>query len=126
MDETTRAYRLRQWAEAISNRNQSGLTISEWCEKNGVSKYQYYYRLRAVRKAAAAQLEPANTDSHPIFALLDPTACQGQSAPHDTVSETSISSKVNVCIRLNGAEILIADPVSGDLLNKVIKAVRSC
>lgn len=73
-----------------------------------------------------AQLEPANTDSHPIFALLDPTACQGQAAPHDTVSETSISSKVNVCIRLNGAEILIADPVSGDLLNKVIKAVRSC
>lgn len=125
MDETTRAYRLHQWAEAISDRNQSGLTISEWCEKNGVSKYQYYYRLRAVRKAAATHLDLPSTDGNAVFALLDPAAFQSQAVSHDTTPESSIS-KADVCIRLNGAEILVADHVSEELLDKVIKAVRSC
>ena len=46
-------YRLQNWIEAIRDQKASGLSIRQWCEKHHVTKYQFYYRQRAVRKAMA-------------------------------------------------------------------------
>jgi transposase-like protein len=44
-------YQLKQWAQMVNDCHESGLRVIEWCSKNGVSKCQYYYRLRKVREA---------------------------------------------------------------------------
>ena len=44
MDKVTRQFRLQQWAEALRDHKESGLTVMEWCRRHNVSKYQYYYR----------------------------------------------------------------------------------
>lgn len=39
MDEIVRVrneVRVRQWAEMIRCRNESGLSVSDWCERNGI------------------------------------------------------------------------------------------
>ena len=43
--------RLKQWAEMVRCRNESGLSVSQWCRQNGVNQKTYYYRLNRVRKA---------------------------------------------------------------------------
>lgn len=40
--------RLKQWAEMVQCRNESGLTVSEWCRQNGINPKTYYYRLKRV------------------------------------------------------------------------------
>lgn len=42
--------RIRAWADMIRERNESGLTTSEWCINNGINLKTYYYRQRKVRE----------------------------------------------------------------------------
>lgn len=37
--------RLKQWAEMVRQRNESGLNVSQWCRQNGINQKTYYYRL---------------------------------------------------------------------------------
>ena len=42
--------RAASWAAMIKQRNDSGLTIREWCAANGIQESVYYYRLNRLRK----------------------------------------------------------------------------
>ncbi len=51
--------RLQQWADQIKacQARPSEMKIETWCEQNGVTKANYYYRLRRVREACLKQAE---------------------------------------------------------------------
>ena len=49
--------RLKQWAEMVQLRNESGLNVSQWCRQNGINQKTYYYRLNRVRKALCGEVE---------------------------------------------------------------------
>ena len=42
--------RLREWAAQISDCQKSGLTVKQWCDKQGINKKTYYNRVRVVRE----------------------------------------------------------------------------
>ena len=44
--------RAASWTAMIKQRNDSGLTIREWCAANGIQESVYYYRLNRLRKMA--------------------------------------------------------------------------
>lgn len=46
MVKVTRQSWLQQWAEALREHKESGLTVIEWCRLYSVSKYQFYYNGR--------------------------------------------------------------------------------
>ena len=50
---TAKQYRLREWAAQIHDcRNRpAGMSMEEWCSQQGITKANYYYRLRRVREA---------------------------------------------------------------------------
>jgi hypothetical protein len=41
--------RLKTWAETFQNQKESGLTVMEWCSRNGVSKNAFFYWKRKLR-----------------------------------------------------------------------------
>ena len=53
-----REVRLRQWQEIIHARQESGLTVKDYCESHGITKDSYYYWQRLVREAAIAEAGP--------------------------------------------------------------------
>ena len=59
--------KLRQWAEMIQQRKESGLTVSQWCTENGVNIKTYYYRLQKVRQAMCKE-----TECHDIVPVCEP------------------------------------------------------
>lgn len=62
---------LQIWEQRIRERIQGGMTIEEWCKKNGLSKHQYNYwnqRLRALRKTGE---EVTFADLTPILSEVD-------------------------------------------------------
>ena len=123
MDKVTRQFRLQQWAEALRDRKESGLTVKEWCKLHNVSKFQYYYRQKEVRKHAAQYLalQPVQTDK-PVFVEV---AQAQQSRPVRPDTNPSLS-RVSACIRTGNADILVSDETSEELLVKILRAVRSC
>ena len=123
MDKVTRQFRLQQWAEALRDHKESGLTVMEWCRLHNVSKYQFYYRQREVRKHAAQflALQPVQADK-PAFVEVS-HALRSQPATPDT---DPVLSRVSACIRTGNADIFVSDETSEELLIKILRAVRSC
>lgn len=54
---STRQIRIRQWAEVIRDRRESGMKVDEYCESHGISRNAYFYWLRIVREAALQEAE---------------------------------------------------------------------
>ena len=59
-----REVKLKQWAEMVQLRNESGLAVSEWCDQHGVNVKTYYYRLKQIRQALCDEVE-----QHDIVAI---------------------------------------------------------
>ena len=105
-------YRLNQWAEQIRDcqNRPEGMTVTEWCCLHGITKANYYYRLRQVRKTC---LETISEEQLPqsivpvpqeIMVLADetPPAC-------------------GVDISVNGFCIHVTESTSPELLTRVLK-----
>lgn len=135
MDNSTRLYRLQQWSKDIQNRAESGLTVSEWCRQNNVTRYQYYYRQRILRRMAAAQLrlsEAPSEEEKPDFVQVGTDICSrgfssGQPDIQPDIEDVpSIKNTATACIRIHDADILVAECTSEDLIRRILKAVQSC
>lgn len=65
--------RLRQWAAQIQEcqSRPADMKVETWCSEHGITKANYYYRLRRVRKACleACNPEPAFVEYQFIFAV---------------------------------------------------------
>lgn len=55
--------RLQQWSELIreSQNRPSDMKLDVWCEERGITKANYYYRLRRVREAYLLACEAQGT-----------------------------------------------------------------
>lgn len=53
-------YRLKEWAEQIREcqNRPAGMSVVDWCATHGITKANYYYRLRRVRQACLENLPP--------------------------------------------------------------------
>ena len=52
--------RHRSWMEDYARQQESGLTVKQWCQENGILQKTFYYRLRVLREEACSlmNLEP--------------------------------------------------------------------
>ena len=116
-----RQYRLRQWANQIhecQNRPQ-GMTVDAWCEQNGLTKANYYYRLRQVRLACLDQMpeeviEQIEQAVVPVSSELLGGKCSVPSADRN-----QSSSGIEIfcgCFRIH-----VTESVSPDLLANVLR-----
>ena len=56
----TRMIRLQSWAAQIHECRQSGLSVRQWCEGNGINIKTYYNRMTKVREAMLEDIENRN------------------------------------------------------------------
>ena len=97
--------RLKQRAEMVQLRNESGLTVSQWCRQNGINQKTYYYRLNRVRKALCGEVE-----KHEIVPVGP--------EPDIAVSHEQISLSVgNVVVSL-------PDDFNSDTLKRLLELLR--
>jgi len=59
--------RMNGWAAMIKQKNESGMTVKEWCAANGITQHAYYYRLRQLRKGVLEEMQPPASYSSPQF-----------------------------------------------------------
>ena len=53
------SFRLQEWAAQIKEcqSRPAGMSVANWCADNGITKANYYYRLRQVRKACLEHIQ---------------------------------------------------------------------
>lgn len=47
---------LQNWSETELARQESGLTVTQWCKQEKISTSSYYYRLRKIRENLCKQI----------------------------------------------------------------------
>lgn len=107
-----RQYRLSQWTEQIRDcqNRPDGMAVSEWCSLHGITKANYYYRLKQVRKAC---LETVSEEKFTQSIVPVPQEIMAPAAEAPSVSGLDIS--------VNGFCIHVTESTTPELLTRVLK-----
>jgi putative transposase len=106
-------YRMSQWAQIIQARADSGQTIKDFCQAEGINRNAYFYWLKKLRESACKELvkkeEPRG---------MSPGWVQLASGPMQQTTET-------LKIEINGCHITVTAETDHSLLAKVCHTLRS-
>lgn len=107
--------RLQQWAADIQScqARPKEMSVEEWCLQQGITKANYYYRLRRVRQACLDHME---RDIVPL-----PQEVLSPAAPGP---DTGGSSELR--LSLGDISIHIGTDTPLDRLQEIIRVIRSC
>ena len=53
---TKKELQLQNWSKTELARQESGLTVTQWCRQKKISQSAYYYRLRKIRESLCEQI----------------------------------------------------------------------
>ena len=115
--------RLRQWAEQIRDcqNRPAGMDVETWCSQNHITKSNYYYRLRRVRKACLDQIPEAGG---PAFVELPALDTPDTAASKNTASD--ISAGISPVIRISNTKGISAEifpGTSSEMICHIIEAL---
>ena len=117
MDQVTLAknqLRAENWRNLISECQQSGQTVVNWCEENNINTKTYYYWLRKLRKLELSQKElpvPIPESKPVVFRQLE-------------VKPPLEGTRAAVIIHLPAATIEVADGTSQATVEAVLQALK--
>jgi len=110
--------RMQEWARQIQECQQSGMTIREWCEENGISTKVYYYRRKRAREELldAAGSGQALQVSSKALSLPDAPVFASFSMPKG-------SKGAAATVRLGDHSVDIYNSADGEVIEYVLKVV---
>ena len=110
-------YRLQEWAAQIREcqNRPAGMSVVDWCASHGITKANYYYRLRRVRQVCLENLPPET----PAQQIVPVNTCILQ---QKTQSGSGIQQGLSVSV--NGFSIRVTESTPMPLLAAVLKVVR--
>ena len=107
--------RHKDWADQIREcqSRPRGMTIEEWCSKNGITRADYYYRMKAVRKSCIDQV------SQPIVPV--PVSTLKTNTPSAETQQISVKNDACMSISAGSANILVAGNTPPELLRTLLE-----
>ena len=108
---------IEQWQKDIEDRQAAGFSIAAFCERRGISKSTYYYRLRKVREhlCYVSGILPEKPQE---------LSNEQQIVPIRVAAKTATESRIEIV----GGDLRISFTGETDLsaLKVIIEALRSC
>ena len=109
--------RFQEWAAQIREcqSRPAGMSVADWCACHGITKANYYYRLRRVRAACLENLPKETLPQQMV--LVEPALLQHEKNNSDPQTGLSISRK--------GFSIHVTESTSMSLLTAVLEVIRN-
>ena len=110
-------YRLKEWAEQIREcqNRPADMSVVDWCASHGITKANYYYRLRRVRQACLENLPP-ETPAQQIVPVTPGLL-------HQEIQDNT-DTRLGLSISVNGFSVHVTESTPMPLLAAVLKVVR--
>ena len=116
MREIASEYRKGHWGEIMGLRSENGLSITKFCEREGMHVNRYHYWQRRLRAAAVAEIEIQEAESAVASTGLD--ASEGSRRKHEYRS-------AGLTIEIGKCRVPVNAATNEDLLTKVCKVLVS-
>ena len=110
-------YRLAHWAQVMRERQESGLSIKQFCMNAGYHENVYYYWQRRLREAACQELIPVAQEEKRMA-----------SAPEGwvrCVKPERSTSQPTLAIEIGPYRVVVGNDVEAEHLAKVCRALAS-
>ncbi|MDR0314819.1 MAG: hypothetical protein LBH71_02580 [Oscillospiraceae bacterium] len=107
-------YRMSHWAEIMRQRVKSGLSITKYCEREGMHVNRYHYWQRRLRSAAVKEMT-----GKPELAQLPPVGWTQVSA----AEESQKDEEVGVTIEIGKCRVRADETTDTEILTKVCKVL---
>lgn len=111
--------RLNQWAGQIKscNNRPEGMTVTEWCAQNHITKANYYWRMKQVRIACLDAVEQKGCDFVELPVPVNP-------ANELTTDSVTCSLHSPATVRMgNGLSIELSETASAEFIQKLFGAL---
>ena len=111
-------YRLQEWAAQIKEcqNRPAGMTVVSWCACNGITKADYYYRLRRVREACLETVQE-KCPAQPVIPV-GPELIQ-------QLNDSCIQKQDGLDISIAGYSIHVTESTSLSLLASVLQVIKN-
>lgn len=107
--QVARQYRLEKWSALITERQNSGLNVREFCKERNIKEHIYYYWLKRIREAACKSMP---TVSAPVFAPV-------------TLAEVKIPDQLKkLTLNYAGISLDVYESTSPDLLKNTLLLLK--
>jgi hypothetical protein len=107
---------LQESKQMILARQESGLTVKQWCKANGLSENTYYYRTKRLRHAAIAEkMSGIEMQQHL------PTLVKVEMSP-----EQARFDGATMKLTISSGTLEIPVGTKADAITEVLKAMQSC
>lgn len=116
--------RLKQWTLEIQEcmNRPKGMTVSEWCSQHNITKANYYWRLKRVRKECLEQLEAIKSNFIELSAPVTPLQTTFLQLSESTDNTVPIAAILHVA---NGITIEISENATADFIKNLIGAISN-
>lgn len=139
MDENIKAVRREKWRQVIMLQKASGLTITEWCEQNGIRARQFHYWQKILRDNALLEMNTEQGTSEPLL----PACASSHKTAIQTFAEVPITSQPlqednqdksfsgitghdsGIMIRCQDLQIRLSDTFNEGALARVLQVIRN-
>ena len=110
--------RLSQWAAQIRDctNRPADMKVSDWCQMHGITKANYYYRMKRVRQAC---LDAASAD-HPEFAELTIP----ETIKAETLGSAVPDQRPSAVLHSGSVSANVYENTSEDFLARLIRAMN--
>ena len=119
--------KFQYWLDVIRQCRASGLTNQVWCEQHDISLKSYYYWIAKIRKMALEELPRKRNGSRPV---MEQTALLPDGAPEFTEvslrDRQDFSAAPAAVLHIGTVTVELFEDTSRELLEAIMKAVRSC
>ncbi len=115
--EVTTNYRMKEWTGIVQDRINSGLSINEYCNQNGLSRNAYFYWLKKIRNRIIIDATALTEES-----TQNPISFQELSIPEPSVPVVTPQDQISIGI--NGMTINVTKDTSKELLLRVLEVAR--
>ena len=119
---------LNDWISKVAEQKASGLSVTEWCLQNNLSKYKFFYWKRQLKDELVTQALPDIVPLPLPTAQLPEVNTTFATAPiPDCTTRASCTTfATGSCARIyiNGMTIEFDASASANIISNVIKAVR--
>lgn len=117
---------LNEWVSRIKEQKSSGLSVSEWCRQNNISRDKYFYWKRQLKEEVVEQSLPdiVPLTAPPVSSPAVPVPTSPTDECKSCTSCASFTPNFNARIFINGISIEIDSSASEAFIYSLIKAVR--
>ena len=114
-----RNYSIQQWKAIIQDRNNTNLTVDEYCKQNGLSRNSYFYWLRIIREEALEQSAESGFVELSLPSETDSGSHQITAVPIEKPEPSQLT--LSVC----GITIQVTEDTSPALLARTIGVIKN-